>query len=140
MQLEEVRKEDDIYFQGPFWIVSDSQVNINKGKFQIIGEKIPVDFQGNYLNGLTGKKGSTSHKVLWNEYKSAFNEVDFNYFPRGRVRIVSGEVFIHLNSKVNNPKVVNAVIQFYELNKLSSSINIEEDDLLQGSHYDFLLK
>ena len=66
-------------------------------------------------------------------------EVDFNYFPRGRVRIVSGEVFIHLNSKVNNPKVVNSVIQFYELNKLSSSVNIEEDDLLQGSHYDFLL-
>lgn len=139
MQLEEVRKEDDIYYQGPFWIVSDSQVNINKGKFQIIGEKIPVDFQGNYLNGLTGKKGSTSHKVLWNEYKNAFNQVDFNYFPRGRVRIVSGEVFIHLNSKVNNPKVVNSVIQFYELNKLSSSVNIEEDDLLQGSHYDFLL-
>lgn len=140
MILKEVRKEYEIYFQGPFWIIADSQININKGKFEIIGEKIPVDFTGNYLNGMNGRKGSTSHKILWNNYQNKYNNVDFNYFPRGRVRIVNGEVFIHLNSKVNNPKVVNSIVNFYDLQKLQNNINIEEDDLLQGSHYNFLLK
>lgn len=89
---------------------------------------------------MNGRKGSTSHKILWNNYQNKYNNVDFNYFPRGRVRIVNGEVFIHLNSKVNNSRVVNSIVNFYALQKLQNNINIEEDDLLQGSHYNFLLK
>lgn len=140
MVLSEVRKEDDIYFQGPFWIISDSQLSINRGKFTIIGERMPVDYEGNYINGLTGKKGATSHKVLWKNYQTKFDNVPFNYYPRGRVRIVSGTPFIHLNSKVNLPKVVNSIISYYDLHKIASSVEIEEDDILQGSHYDFQLK
>lgn len=140
MVINEVRKEDELYFQGPFWIISESQIEINRGNFEIIGERIPVDYTGNYVNGLTGKKGVTAHKYIWDRYKSNYGNVEYNYFPRGRVRIVSGNVFIHLNSKVNTPRVINAIIKFYGLEKLSNTISVEEDDLIQGSHYEFYLK
>ena len=138
-KLDESRKEDEIYFQGPFWIIGDSQIEINKGNFEILDKLIPVDYNGNYLDTTPSTKGFTSHKKLWNDYKSKYNNVDYDYYPRGRVRIVNGEVFIHINSKMNTPKIINTIINKFGLQKLSDSINIEEDDLLQGSHYDFQL-
>lgn len=139
MILVEKRKEDDIYFQGPFWIIANSQIDIQKGNFTLLSKLIPVDYNGNYLDDSKGTKGFTSHKKLWNEYQLKYN-VDYDYYPRGRVRVVGGEVFIHINSKVNTPKVINSIISEYGLNRLSDNINIEEDDLLQGSHYNFKLK
>lgn len=140
MELNEVRKEDDIYFQGPFWIIGDSQLLINRGQFTLVGKKIPVDYKGNYLSDVTSKKGATAHIKLWDEYKSQYNNVPYNYYPRGRVRVVSGTPFIHINSKTNNPRIINAVTQMYGLEKIADNISVEEDDLLQGSHYGFLLK
>lgn len=138
MLLQEVRKEDEIYFVGPFWIISKSEYDINKGNFRLVGEKIPVDYEGNYLNGTSSRKGTTSHKKLWAEYALKYDNVPYNYFPRGRVRIVDGGIFIHLNSKTNTPRVINSIIEMYGLEKLTD-INIEEDDLQQGDHYNFLL-
>ena len=138
-QLNEVRKEDDLYFVGPFWIIAESEVAINKGQFKLIGETFPVDYQGDYQTNVSSRKGTTAHKQLWTNYVADYPDKSYKYFPRGRVRIVDGEVFIHLNSKMNNPYVVNAVVNMYGLSKLSDNINIEEDDLLQGNHYDFEL-
>lgn len=139
ISLTETRKEDDIYYQGPFWIFAESQQKIQEGVFEIKGEKIPVDYEGNYL--ITGliRKGSTSHSSLWSKYQDAPNR-NYTYYPRGRVRIVQGKVYIHLNSKVHTPRVVNAIVDFYGLSRFSApEISVEHDDELQGSHYDFEL-
>ena len=65
-------------------------------------------------------------------------EVSFDYYPRGRVSIYEGTAFIHLNSKCNTPKIVDAIIKEYGLYKLE--IEIEFNDDIQGSHYNFSLK
>lgn len=106
-----VRKEDDSYYEGPFWIVADSVKEIYQGKFKLIGECVPVDYIGNYLNEKLKKKGATSHKKLWKEssYSEWNGTYEYNYFPRGRVRIHNGEVYVHINSKMNTPRIINAI-------------------------------
>lgn len=138
--LTEVRKEDDLYNIGPFWIVSHSLKSILTNNFEIKGIKIPVDYNGNYTNEFLRKKSSTSHNKIWTQIDKVNKSSGYTYYPRGRVRIVNGEVFIHLNSKVNTPQVINKIIEFYNLQKLSKNVSIEEDDLIQGSHYNFELK
>ena len=139
--LNEVRKEDDLYYCGPFWIIGNSVKDIFKGNFNIIGEKIAVNFKGDYLDSTLKRKGSTSHSALWQKYEKDFGNKSYTYFPRGRVRLYDGEVYIHINSKMNTPKVIDAIIKFYNLQKFSQeNINIEHDDELQGSHYNFELK
>ena len=44
--LNEVRKEDDLYYTGAFWIVADSFSDIIKGNFRIVGNKILTDYNG----------------------------------------------------------------------------------------------
>lgn len=136
--LKEVRKEDDKYFQGPFWIVAETFKDILRGNFRLVGIPLLCDYDGKDLSGLT--KNSQRHKSLWNnEIKpSLSSDKDFDYYPRGRVSIYKGTAFIHLNSKCNTPKIIDAVISRYQLSKLN--IEIEFNDEIQGSHYDFDLE
>ena len=138
MRLEEVRKEDDVYYQGPFWIIGDSVIEILRGNFSLIGEKYPVSYEGKSFE-ITMSKNAQSHKNTWKrEYASKYDNVPYNYFPRGRVTVYQGIAFIHLHSLMNTPSIVNKVIQMYELNKLQCEIELNDE--VQGSHYDFLLK
>lgn len=141
-RVNALSKEDDIYYEGPFWIIADSVREIYQGKFEIVGEVVAVDYNGNYMDETLKKKGATSHRKLWKESGySMWNETyEYNHFPRGRVRIHDGEVYVHINSKMNTPRIINAIVKEYNLYKFGNDINIEEDDLLQGSHYEFLLK
>ena len=43
--LNEVRKEDDLYYTGAFWIIADAFTDIIRGNFRIIGNKILTDMQ-----------------------------------------------------------------------------------------------
>ncbi len=45
---------------------------------------------------------------------------------------------MHLNSKCNMPKVIDAIVEMYNLGKLE--IEIDLNDTYQGSHYDFDLR
>lgn len=138
MILNEVRKEDDIYYQGPFWIVGDSVVEIFRGKFSLIGEKYPVSYEGRSFE-IEISKNAQSHKNTWRrEYASNYANVPYNYFPRGRVTVYQGIAFIHLHSLMNTPAIVNKVIQMYELSKLQCEVELNDE--VQGSHYDFLLR
>lgn len=137
-----IRKEDDLYYEGPFWIIGESIKDIYKGNFSLVGLAVEVDYKGDYLDSRLKKKGATAHSKLWatNEYKEWNTQFEYDYFPRGRVRICEGEVYLHINSKMNTPRIINAVIQEYNLHKFGNAINIEEDDLLQGSHYGYKLR
>lgn len=131
------RKEDDYYYQGPFWIIADCFKDIHRGKFEIVGEKFLSDYNGNYIGEATSKSQKT-HKKVWEELKSQYKDVDYTYYPRGRVAIFKGTAFIHINSKCNIPYVVNAITHEYNIEKLD--IEVDLNDVYQGSHYDFGLE
>lgn len=137
MQLNEVRKEDDIYYQGAFWIKGDSIKDIKKGHFQIIGVELPCDYNGQYVNLFNKSKRSLTHKKLWMEYAGELKDKPFNYLPRGRVSIYNGTAFIHLNSLFNQPDIIDAIIDKYCISRLD--LEFDFNDTYQGSHYDFLL-
>lgn len=134
-----VRKEDEVYYQGAFWIVGDSVRHIKRGNFEIVGLQIASDYKGNYLESIPSKSGLT-HKSLWNlQFKWKINpEVDYDYYPRGRVSIHNGHVWINLHSLFNQPDVVDTVVEIYNLHKLDLDLDLK--DTYQGSHYDFGLE
>lgn len=146
ISLNEVRKEDDLYYQGPFWIDAKSVKDIYQGNFNIIGMKFESDYNGDYIN-LQRSKSSLTHKKIWKEllqdstnteFIKKYKDKDYIYLPRGRVSIYNGTAFIHLNSKMNIPKVINKIIEYYSISKLE--IDIDLNDEYQGSHYDYQLK
>lgn len=139
MQLNEVRKEDDLYYNGVFWVVADSVIDILKGNFKLVGKKFPVDYEGNYIENNTTK--SMTHKYIWEEeFAEKYNNVPFNYFPRLRCNVYQGQVFINLHSITNLPKVIDAITKECNYSKLDNGYEIDNNDELQGSHYNFLLK
>ena len=136
-QLVEVKKEDDVYFQGAFWIKGDSVKDIIRGNFELICEKRLCDFNGKDVN-ILASKNSLNHKNLWkNEFGAQHDGKSFDYYPRGRVSIYKGTAFIHIHSILHTPAIVDAIINEYGIDKLD--VEVERNDLLQGSHYDFLL-
>ena len=138
MNLNEIRKEEDTYYQGAFWILADSVKDIYRGNYTLIGNKLLSDYNGNYVEKIDSKKALT-HKRLWSEYApEGLKDKDYTYLPRGRVAIYEGTAFIHLNSRMNMPELVDAIIEMYSLNKLE--IELDFNDAYQGSHYDFQLK
>ena len=73
MKITCVRKEDDIYYQGAFWIVGDSVDAIKRNNFEIVGLQLPCDYDGNYLETV-GSKSSLTHSKLWdNKFKDKIN-------------------------------------------------------------------
>lgn len=138
MKVFEIRKEDNYYFQGPFWIVSNSLKDILDGNFQIIGEKYLSDYNGNYVDDSTNISQKT-HKNLWNtKYKIKYDNAHYTYYPRGRVSIDNGLAYIHINSKCNIPKVIDKIINEYALHGLD--ITIDLNATYQDSHYDYELQ
>lgn len=137
MRITEVKKEDDLYYQGPFWIIGDSFLSILKGNFDIVSELYPCNYNGDYTDNDISKSAKT-HKKVWNNLKQYHNNVHYTYYPRGRVSIYNGTAFIHINSKCNTPKIIDAIINEYNIQNLE--IEIDLNDTYQGSHYDFELK
>lgn len=136
--LYEVRKEDDLYYQGPFWIIADSFRDIQLGKFSLLGEKYLSDYGGNYKETNLSKSART-HKKIWDsKYKSQYGNVEYTYYPRGRVAIYQGTAYIHINSKCNIPSIIDTIVKEYSIDKLTLEIDL--NDTYQGSHYDFQLK
>lgn len=136
--LQEVRKEDELYYQGAFWIKGNSVIDVKKGNFEIIGIKLPSHYDGSYTSDIVRSKSSLTHKRLWPEYADELIDKEYDYLPRGRVSIYQGTAFIHLNSLFNQPNIIDTIIQFYNIKKLE--IYIDLNDTYQGSHYDFKLK
>lgn len=62
-----------------------------------------VDYNENYIQEELRKSGSTAHRKLWrtDKYNQWNKDFEYDYFPRGRVRINYGDVYIHLNPKMN---------------------------------------
>lgn len=61
--LHEVRKEDDTYYQGAFWIIGNSMKDILDEKYHLCCHKILSDYNGNMIDKIESKR-SLSHKRL----------------------------------------------------------------------------
>lgn len=139
--LKEVRKEDDAYYQGAFWIIGNSVKEIKSNNYRIIGKQILSNYNGDYIENIKSKN-SLTHRKLWNSLNPLEDkQIPWNFFPRGRVSIYNGIAYIHLNSLFNQPSIVDSIIKIYHLEKLGQeNIQVDLNDTYQGSHYDFLLK
>lgn len=137
MRIVSSRKEDELYFQGPFWIVGKSFKSILSGNFQIAAKKELCDFTGKYIN-FNESKSQLSHRVVWETIKGDINpDVDYTYYPRGRIAISDGKYWIHINSKCDTPEIISAIEEEYPNDKLE--VVKDFNDVYQGSHYEFQL-
>ena len=136
LSATEVRKEDDLYYNFTFWIKGKSVKDIKKGNFELIGRRIPTNYEGKCLFETDTAASKMSHRKLWPYY--AEDDKPFNYYPRGRVNIYNGEVYINLHSLFNQPSIINSLIK--ECNLYKISYDVECNDETQGPHYNFLLR
>lgn len=134
--LKEVRKEDNNYFEGSFWIIADSVDKLLCGYFDIIGQKELTTYEG--IRNRDRNVKLLTHKQLWDSYKKNYNNVCYDYYPRGRVSVYNGKAYININSICNTPKVIDSILSFYCIRDLDYEISY--NDVNQGSHYDFKLK
>ena len=134
--LKEVRKEYNNYFEGSFWIIADSVDKLLCGYFDIIGQKELTTYEG--IRNRDRNVKLLTHKQLWDSYKKNYNNVYYDYYPRGRVSVYNGKAYININSICNTPKVIDSILSFYCIRDLDYEISY--NDINQGSHYDFKLK
>lgn len=139
MQVAEVRKEDNFYFKGPFWVIADSVHSILMGDYELLCEKELCTYEGK-LNRSRPERKEQTHEQVWKRFQSKYGSGDFpyNYFPRGRVEIYQGQAYINLNSLLNTPKIVNDILKEYQISDLN--YHVFAIDELQGEHYNFELQ
>lgn len=137
MKVSEVRKEDNLYFKGPFWVIADSIHDILIGNYVLLCEKELCTYEGKIDRSRPNRKEQT-HEQAWKKFKSNYYNLPYNYFPRGRVEVYQGKAYINLNSILNKPQIINDIIKEYQISDLE--YNVFTIDELQGEHYNFLLK
>ena len=136
MKLNEVRKEDDLYFEGPFWIISPSMEELNKGNFTILSNQYLVDFYGKPVLPLT--RYQSTHEYIWNsKYKDSFGIHPYNYYPRGRVVFKDGKVYLNIPKGLPDDLIKKEVARKFDYDEFD---NVFYKDPTSGSHYTFELK
>lgn len=136
MKLTETRKENELYFQGAFWIVGNSLNNILNGDFKLVeGSRLFTDYYGDYIVDDIPKKSTLTHKHLWSKINSNH---EWDYYPRGRVAIDQGTAYIHLNSKCATKEIINSIIDRYCIDKLRIVLDYNNEN--QDEHYNFKLE
>lgn len=136
MKLNEVRKEDDLYFEGPFWIISPSMEELNKGNFTILSNQYLVDFYGKLVLPLT--RYQSTHEYIWNsKYKDSFGVHPYNYYPRGRVVFKEGKVYLNIPKGLPDDLIKKEVARKFDYDEFD---NVFYKDPTSGNHYTFELK
>lgn len=136
MGVNEVRKEDDLYFEGPFWIISLSMEELNKGNFTILSNQYLVDFYGKPVLPLT--RYQSTHEYIWNsKYKDSFGIHPYNYYPRGRVVFKEGKVYLNIPKGLPDDLIKKEVARKFDYDEFD---NVFYKDPTSGNHYTFELK
>lgn len=135
--LNEVRKEDDLYFEGIFWVIADSVEEIYNGNYNIISEKFAVDYNGNLHADFD--KANWTHQDVWNnKYAKDYSNVSYKYYPRGRVVIRNGKYWINVPKEIYLPDIIDNIVTEFNLGKLEANSAIKKSS--SGNHYEFELK
>lgn len=137
MKIEEMRKEDNYYLVGPFWIIGKSLEEISKGNFQILARKFLVDYEGDYISRVP--RSQFLHLHIWKEYQSQFGNVSYNHFPRGRVSWNSEEhkAWINIPEGLNESMILKKIQEEYDI---KDDYVVRHTDPTSDNHYTFLLK
>lgn len=131
----EVRKEDNLYLIGPFWIVGNSIEEINQGNFTILAEKFLVDFQGNYVNRVP--KSQFTHAGIWKtKYERSYNR-EYDYYPRGRIAAQGNQLTVNLPRGLNESLIIARLAKEFDFD--STLVTIKYTDPTSGAHYSFRL-
>lgn len=137
--INEVRKEDDLYFIGPFWVIGQSLTEINSNNFEVISEKFLIDWDGKFINPVPPLQ--YTHRGIWeSKYKSKYNNVDFDYYPRGRISFNhrNKEFCINIPKGLNNDLILPKILNDYGLSNFD--VKVKYTDPTSGNHYTFKLK
>lgn len=138
MRFKKLKEDarDDLFFEGPFWIIAKSMEDINKGNFTILSQKYLVDFDGN--RDIPKQPAECTHKYIWNSlYKQQYNGVEFDYYPRGRVVSREGKFNLNIPSGLPDDLIKTAVAK--EFNIKNGFANVFYKDPTTGGHYSFSL-
>ena len=136
--LTEVRKEDDKYLIGPFWIIGESLAAINLGNLEIIAEQFLINWDGEQEQRVP--RSEFTHKGIWeSKYKSKY-KVAYNYYPRGRVSFNSNtkKFYINIPKGLNEELVLPIILNRYGIK--ADKVKVKYTDPTSGDHYSFDLK
>lgn len=133
--LREVKKEDDLYLVGAFWVIGKSVEDINAGRFKILSEKFLADYDGDVINRVP--RAEFTHKGIWEKKYQGVYGVPYDYFPRGRVSQKQGIAYLNLPNGVNTQIVVDAIRKEFDVH--SDFALIKCTDPTTGGHYSFRL-
>lgn len=137
MKVSETRKEDNLYFKGPFWVVAEDVAHILSNDYVLVCDKELCTYDGQFDRTRPNRKNQT-HEVAWEKHKATYGtDLPYNYFPRGRVEVYKGVAYMNLNSLLNTPSIINSIIHEYQIQDLE--YHVYAIDELQGAHYDYLL-
>lgn len=135
--LNETKAEDELYFEGVFWIIADSFEDILNGNYKIITKKLLVDYQGELKQVFDGT--NWTHEQIWDKlFKSTYENKSFDYYPRGRIVVKNGSYWINLPSEIYLPDIIDGLTAEFCLSKLNRKTSIKRSS--SGDHYHFELK
>ena len=109
-------------FEGSFWFKGKNQNDIESGEFDFVGQKITCNSDGSIKNCKL-----LTHEQLLRNPRCSKSVKSINYYPRGKVRICNGYVYITIPPRMNVPKVTKRITQMYNLDGLISVYNVEMD-------------
>lgn len=136
MYLKEIRKKDDLYFAGPFWVLGASLEEINRGNFVLLAEKFLVDYEGTPVSKVP--KSQYTHKGIWeNKYKNELG-TEYNYYPRGRVSQKRGKAYLNIPEGLNQDVLLPVIKKQYDIKQNFDLI--KNTDPTTGNHYSFNLR
>lgn len=128
-----IKESLELPSEGIFWVIDNRLVSFDD----------PVDTSGRYFDDM-------EHVKIWNEIKHMYKvdgkEVNYNYFPRGRVMInvvkdnngtfLHYDVYIYIDNCINNDDVVDEIKYTFRLNRPNCNIKyIGADGGITSNHY-----
>ena len=134
--INEVRETEDLYFQGPFWLIGDSLDDINSGAFNIIADKYLVRYDGSPASPVP--ESQSTHKSIWESKYEENYGVPYNYYPRGRVVFCRGKLYLNIPDGLNIDAIKSRLLEDFDYRR--DFDNIFYKDPTTGGHYSFLLE
>lgn len=115
-----------MHYEGNCWLVADRVQDIKKGKFHIVGQRIPCDNDGKIpayaccrlLNHDRLFDGLPHKEVIKN---------DKDYYPKCSVTIYNDHAFIKLSRTLNNMDVISALVRIFNLEGLFIVRDVDMD-------------
>ncbi len=128
-----IKESLELPSEGIFWVIDNRLVAFDD----------LVDTSGRYFDNV-------EHIKIWNEIKHMYKvdgrEVEYNYFPRGRVMVnavrdndgtfLHFDVYIYIDNCINNDDIIDEIKYTFRLNKPNCDIKyVGADGGITSNHY-----